>query len=217
MRAFDLLIFDWDGTLADSPRHIVAGMQAAISALGLPPREDRQIAELIGLGMLDGLGKLYPELNLAQLLRKLMDYRKRAPAEMSVGSLFTGAAECLAALHGAGYRLAVATGRHRDQLDHSLIRHADVAALLEITRCADETADKPNPRMLQQILDATGVAAERALMIGDTEYDVAMARALNMPALGVSCGVHDRDRLRQAGACAVIEDVVALPAWLSAV
>lgn len=215
MLPYDLLIFDWDGTLSDSPRHIVAGMQQAIKGLGLPPRDDEQIAELIGLGMIDGLGRLYPELDLAQLLRKLVDYRQRAPADADATPLFDGAAETLAALHDAGYRLAVATGRHRNSLRLSLATHSAVAALLEITRCADESADKPDPRMLRQILDATGVDAARALMIGDTEYDMAMAVALGMPALGVNCGVHETDRLRQAGACAVIEDVAALPCWLA--
>jgi phosphoglycolate phosphatase len=87
--------------------------------------------------------------------------------------------------------------------------------LFEITRCADETADKPHPLMLEQILAATNVAPERALMIGDTEYDVAMARALGMPALGVACGVHAPERLLQAGAEAVLETVRAIPAWLT--
>lgn len=217
MPAYDLLIFDWDGTLSDSPSHIVAGMQQAIKGLGLPPREDRQIAELIGLGMIDGLGRLYPELDLAQLLLQLAVYRQRVPATAVVPPLFAGAADAVMALHDAGYRLAVATGRHRDGLNLSLAKCPELAARLETTRCADESADKPDPRMLRQILDATGVDAARALMIGDTEYDMAMAMALGIPALGVSCGVHQTDRLRQAGASAVIENVAALPRWLDAV
>jgi len=216
MLRYDLLIFDWDGTLSDSPAHIVSGMQQAINDLGLPPRDDQQIAELIGLGMVESLGRLYPELDLAQLLRTLADYRRRAAVEVVAAPLYDGAVESLAALSGTGYRLAVATGRHRDALHVSLAAHSALAALLEITRCADESADKPDSRILRQILQATGVDTGRALMIGDTEYDIVMAVALGMPALGVSCGVHEAGRLHKAGACAVIENVAALPRWLDA-
>ena len=215
VKPYDLLIFDWDGTLSDSPAQIVAGMQEAIVELGLPPRRDEHIAELIGLGMHDGMGRLFPEHDTAELMRRLMAYRRRSPGNPAHPPLFPGTVDSLVTLHGAGYRLAVATGKQRSALDRSLAQHDSIAALLELTRCADETANKPDPLMLQQILVHTGVDADRALMIGDTEYDIAMAGALNMPALGVSCGVHESDRLRRAGACAVIDDVAALPRWLS--
>lgn len=215
VKPYDLLIFDWDGTLADSPAQIVAGMQEAIAELGLPPRRDQHIAEMIGLGMHDGMGRLFPEHDTAELMRRLMAYRRRSPGNPAHPPLFPGAADSLATLRDAGYRLAVATGKQRGALDRSLAQHDAVAALFELTRCADETANKPDPLMLQEILAITGVEADRALMIGDTEYDIAMAVALNMPALGVSCGVHQSDRLLQAGACAVIDDVAALPRWLA--
>jgi len=98
MLRYDLLIFDWDGTLSDSPAHIVSDMQQAINGLGLPPRDDRQIAELIGLGMVESLGRLYPELDLAQLLRKLADYRRLASAEAVAAPLYDGAVKSLTAL-----------------------------------------------------------------------------------------------------------------------
>lgn len=215
MKRFDLLIFDWDGTLADSAGYIVATMQKAAAALGLPPRADRQMAELIGLGIEDAMRRLYPEHDTADLLHRLMRYRDRHETRVFEAPLFDGAAEALHRLHGHGFRLAVATGKPRQGLDRSLSHHAPLQPLFELTRCADETADKPHPRMLEEILAETGVPAERALMIGDTEYDVAMARSLGMPALGVSCGVHDAGRLRQAGAQAVIDYVGALPGWLA--
>lgn len=214
--AYDLLIFDWDGTLSDSSGYIVSRMQEAIRELGLPPRDDRQIAELIGLGIVDGLRRLYPELDLAALLRKLMIYRARSTVTDTVTPLFPGVLETLTALRAVGYRMAVATGQHREGLRRSLLTYAELAAFMEVTRCADEAADKPDPLMLRQILTVTGVTAERALMIGDTEYDMAMARALGMPALGVGCGVHEAHRLRQAGALAVIDGVSVLPGWLAA-
>lgn len=213
-RRFDLLIFDWDGTLADSAGQIVSTMQAAIRVLNLPPRADHEIAELIGLGLADGMQRLYPELDTPTLLSLLMGYRKSVPGRVYEAPLFAGALETLHALHADGHQLAVATGKPRIGLDRSLLCHASLQALFAFTRCADETADKPNPRMLAEILAAAAVPATRALMIGDTEYDIAMAAALGMPALGVACGVHDAGRLLRAGAAAVVESVAALPVWL---
>lgn len=216
MKPYELLIFDWDGTLADSAGQIVSTMQRAIATLGLPPRADQQISELIGLGLADGMQRLYPEIETPVLLRMLFEYRRRAPSEAYIAPLFEGAVEALQALRDAGYRLAIATGKPRAGLEASLAHHGVIAPLFSLSRCADETADKPHPLMLEQILAETGVAADRALMIGDTEYDVAMARAIAMPALGVACGVHDAGRLLGAGAKRVIEAVRHLPDWLRA-
>ncbi|MDB5988530.1 MAG: family hydrolase [Nevskia sp.] len=213
---FDLLIFDWDGTLADSVGQIVATMQQAIAALGLPPRADQQISELIGLGFSDSLTRLYPQMDMPTLLRLLREYRERAPGTAYAAPLFAGAAESLSALRDDGYLLAVATGKPRAGLQRSLASHTHLQPLFTITRCADETANKPDPLMLREILAETGIAAERALMIGDTEYDIAMARAIGVPALGVACGVHDAGRQLRAGALAVVESARAVPGWLAA-
>ena len=221
VRPFDLLIFDWDGTLADSAAEIVAGMQRAIRELKLPARTDAQIRELIGLGFHDAMARLFPEFGPEDVLQALEDYRRLlvggghvtgGPAE---APLFEGALPALQELHRAGYRIAVATGKSRASLKRSLARHPEVDVLLVASRCADETAPKPDPLMLREILEQEDLAAARALMIGDTEYDVAMARACAMPALGVSCGVHDCERLVQAGATALIEQVRHLPQWLA--
>ncbi len=211
---FDLLIFDWDGTLADSAGHIVSTTQKAILDLGLPPREDQQIAELIGLGLQDGMRRLYPEFDPNWVMGQLFAHRRESGLKIHSTPLFAGAVESLRALREQGFRLAVATGKPRAGLDGAFDEH-DVRSLFELSRCADETADKPHPRMLEEILRETGVAAERALMIGDTEYDVAMAASIGVPALGVACGVHAPVRLLAAGARAVIDDVGALPRWLT--
>jgi phosphoglycolate phosphatase len=215
MKNVRLLIFDWDGTLADSAGPIVTEMQAAISALRLPSRSDLAIRELIGLGWDDALRRLFPELELAEVARMLLEYRRRSPPTSAhEAPLFEGALDTLGDLSRAGFRLAVATGKPRPGLQRSFEAHPRLASLFEVTRCADETASKPDPLMLRQILDETGCAAVEALMIGDTEYDIAMARALGMPALGVACGVHEPGRLLQSGAAAVVDDVRALPVWL---
>ncbi len=215
MKQIQLLIFDWDGTLADSAGPIVESMQTAIAELGLPARSDSQVRELIGLGWMDVLAKLFPELDSRDVIARLEEYRKRVPpVHAHQAPLFNGVVDALHALHGANYGLAVATGKYRVGLDRALATHAHALPPFTITRCADETASKPDPLMLSEILHATRLSPEQALMIGDTEYDMAMARAIGMPALGVACGVHEPGRLLDTGAAAVIDDVRAMPAWL---
>lgn len=217
MHRVQLLIFDWDGTLADSAAQIVAAMQGAIKGLGLPAREDEAIRELIGLGLNEGLQKLYPDLELEWLRRLLDGYRARWLAEgAGEAPLFAGAQQAVEALHAAGFRIAIATGKSRRGLDRSLRHHHQLRSLVVNSRCADETASKPDPLMLRELLRDEGLEAEQALMIGDTEYDAAMARAIGMPALGVACGVHLPARILGAGAHASIHSVRELPDWLTA-
>ncbi|MDP3857555.1 MAG: HAD-IA family hydrolase [Stagnimonas sp.] len=219
-KPYDLLIFDWDGTLSDSAQVIVDSMQGAIAALKLPPREDHQIRELIGLSLGDGMRRLYPEAAPGEVMSLLESYRRQWLGPSGGGAneapLFAGTETVLEQLHGVGYGLTVATGKSRPGLDRSLRRHAGIKPLFLLTKTADETAAKPDPLMLRETLAELGVPAERALMIGDTEYDAAMAAAIGMPALGVACGVHDHGRIRAAGAMAVIDSVRDLPDWLAA-
>lgn len=222
-RPYDLLIFDWDGTLADSAAIIVSSFQDAILRMKLPAREDRQIRELIGLGFQDAMGRLYPEFAPEDVMQALEDYRRhivgggapgQGPAE---APLFPGALETLRELQAEGYRLSVATGKSRASLKRSFVQHPELKGLFSSTRCADETASKPDPLMLRELLEEEEVAPARALMIGDTEYDIAMATAIGMSSLAVSCGVHDESRLRASGARAIIEGVSRMGAWLRGV
>ena len=212
---YSLLIFDWDGTLADSAAMIVGAMQRAITALSLPPREDQQIRELIGLGLNEALGQLYPEMELPHLRGLLDSYRAQWLAEgAGEAPLFSGALDAVKNLYGDGHRIAIATGKSRAGLRRSLRHHAALQVMLSSSRCADETASKPNPLMLSELLEEEGLQPADALMIGDTEYDMEMARAIGMPCVGVTCGVHDAGRLRRSGAQVLIEGVDGLPAWL---
>lgn len=219
MKPYDLLIFDWDGTLSDSAQLIVNTMQQAITGLGLAPRDDGQIRELIGLSLADGMRKLYPEMDTENLLALLENFRRNWLGSDGAGPveapLFPGAAEALEALHAEGYVLAIATGKSRPGLNRSLKVYPGLKRLMATTRTADETASKPDPLMLSEILAQLDVPPERALMIGDTDYDADMARAIRMPMLGVACGVHDAERIRKARAVAVLENVAAIPGWLA--
>ena len=219
-RPYELLVFDWDGTLADSAALIVSGMQRAIVELNLPARTDRQIRELIGLGFHDAMGRLYPEFAPEDVAKALDEYRRLlvsgghvsyGPAE---APLFEGSLDMLRELKAAGYRLAVATGKSRASLHRSFLKHPEVHVLIGASRCADETAAKPDPRMLTELLELEDLAPERALMIGDTEFDVAMARSARMPSVGVACGVHENERLRAAGALDIVDTVAHLGDWL---
>ena len=214
---YQLLIFDWDGTLADSAAMIVGAMQRAIAALKLPERSDQSIRELIGLGLNDALNRLYPEMDQAHLHGLLNSYRAQWLSEgAGEAPLFAGALEAMRSLHAGGYRMAIATGKSRKGLDRSLRHHLELAPMVLSSRTADETASKPSPLMLSELLEEFELEPQQALMIGDTEYDMAMARAIGMPGLGVTCGVHAPERLRDSGATALIEHVGHLPAWLSA-
>ncbi|WP_420465297.1 HAD family hydrolase [Panacagrimonas sp.] len=214
-RRYDVLIFDWDGTLSDSESQIVSGMQAAIRDLDLPSRDDRAIGQLIGLGLEEGMQQLYPELDTDRLIALLMRYRARFVGQgLHESPLFPGVEQALQVLAQAGYRLAVATGKSRPGLNRSFKQHHLLQPLFAASRTADETANKPNPLMLEELLREFDVPAERALMIGDTEYDAAMAAAIGMPMLGVTCGVHEPQRILAAGAMALLESVADLPGWL---
>ncbi len=210
---YELLIFDWDGTLMDSAAEIVGAMQAAIAETGLPAREDWQMRELIGLGMNEVLDRLFPELDRAHVMKLLNAYRQRYGMPGSSAALFAGVEDTITALRDQGYTLAVATGKSRAGLERAFTQ-TGLAAHFGFSRCADESASKPAPDMLEDILLRSATEPERALMIGDTEYDVLMAVNAGVSAVGVACGVHDAGRLMAAGALAVLDDVTALPAWI---
>lgn len=213
-RRYDLLIFDWDGTLMDSAGEIVTSMQKAIQDTGLPERSPDQLRDLIGLGLDEVVGRLFPELDTQRVREWLSAYRRRYMSPSSRALLFEPARAVLEQLLGDGYDLAVATGKSRRGLDRAM-ECTDTRRYFGCTRCADEALSKPAPDLVDDILLRTATPAARALVIGDTEYDMAMARAAGVDALGVCCGVHDGARLKAAGARAVLASVAELPDWLA--
>lgn len=214
-RDFELLVFDWDGTLMNSAAHIVRSMQRAIQDLGLPERSTDRLRELIGLGLDDVLERLFPDLDTRKVRNLLTTYRRRFTAPGGQSEPFPGVADTLAQLIDGGYELAVATGKSRRGLDRNLAE-TGLGACFKYSRCADESTPKPAPDMLDDVLLRSATRPESALMIGDTEYDMQMARAAGVPAIGVACGVHAPDRLLDAGALTVLDTVRALPEWLRA-
>lgn len=212
-RPYEMIVFDWDGTLMDSAAEIVTAMQRAIQDLGLPERDGDRMRELIGLGLDDVLSRLFPELEVGRVRALLTAYRRHFTAPGGKSKPFIGAADALHRLNAAGYRLAIATGKSRRGLDRNLAE-TGLGGYFTHSRCADESIPKPAPDMLEDLLLHSATVPEKALMVGDTEYDMAMATGAGVAAVGVACGVHDAGRLLQAGARAVLPDVAALPEWL---
>ena len=209
-----LIIFDWDGTLCDSQARIVQCMQRAALAAGVDVLEEKTIQNVIGLGLSECIHHLYPQLDQEQsehLKKHYIEYFLEA--DQTPSPLFEGVEEGLQQLRSAGFLMAVATGKSRRGLDRILSYH-DFNDLFIATRCADETRSKPDPLMLQQLLEVTGISPHQAIMVGDTEYDMAMAQAIEMPAIGVSFGVHDIERLQAYPLETCIDHFSELPGWI---
>lgn len=209
-----LVVFDWDGTLMDSQARIVACLRAAIEDLGLAPRDEAALCNIIGLGLREAINGLYPDSDEA-LHRAFTDrYRYHyLAANETPTPLFAGVEAMLASLEAQDLLLAIATGKGRVGLDQALTQ-CGVGERFVYTRCADETRSKPHPQMLEEIFAFTGVAPEQAIMVGDTEYDMLMARHADSHALAVSYGVHERDRLLACGPLACVDSIAELADWL---
>ena len=191
-----LFIFDWDGTLSDSKAKITKAMQLAAQDMGWLPLDDHLIHNIIGLGLPEAIHRLYPDVDLPgrQRLRDAYATRFLSLDEARPSDFFPGVMDTLGRLKADGHTLTIATGKSRKGLDR-IFGVLGVADFFHATRCADETASKPDPLMLKELLDEFGVAASDAVMIGDTEYDMEMARRIHMPRIAVSYGAHHVDRL----------------------
>lgn len=207
----ELIIFDWDGTLFDSVGQIVASLQYAAQQFE-QPLTDEAAKSIIGLGLPEVMQILFPQVpHLHQEL--LQCYADHYVANSKADVWFNGVAELLMDLKQQGLKLAVATGKSRKGLDRVLAQ-TNSHALFDITRAASETKSKPDPLMLQEILAEMDVAVERAIMVGDTSYDLEMAQNLSMPRIGVSYGVHSIETLQQYQPLTIAHNVQDLHGYL---
>lgn len=215
MTGFKLLVFDWDGTLMDSAARIVACFNAAIVDAGLEPLPDASIRNIIGLGLREALDALAPGADIVLRERLVDRYRHHYLfANQTPSSLFSGADVMVRELGEQGYLLAVATGKGRQGLNR-VLEETGCKGLFHATRCADETFSKPHPQMLLELMSELCVGPGETLMIGDTEYDLQMAKNAGTAALGVSYGAHERDRLLKCEPLACLDSLDALRGWLS--
>lgn len=214
MKRYDLIIFDWDGTLMDSAAKIVRCFQSAARDAGLAPPADHEVRNIIGLGLKEALDVLLPAAGEPARRQVIECYRRHfMHLDTTESALFPGVVDGLEALSGAGYRLAIATGKSRRGLDR-VLRETAVSRYFCTTRCADEAYSKPHPQMLHDILDHAEVAADRALMVGDTTYDLEMAVAAAMGSLAVSYGAHERERLLLHGPLACLDSFTEVCRWV---
>lgn len=213
LRRFDLLIFDWDGTLMDSAGVIAACIQAASRDMQLPAPSREAASHVIGLGLREALEMLFPALPEAAHPELAGHYRRHFLGQDAEIPLFEGARDLVEELHAGGHLLAVATGKARRGLDRAF-EHSGLAPFFHASRTADETFSKPHPAMIEQLLDELRVAPARALMIGDTSHDLEMARNAGVASLAAGFGAHPPDSLAAFGPLAVCRSFSELAAWL---
>ena len=191
-----LLIFDWDGTLSNSTDRIITCMQQAAKDCGKRVCDYEAVRNIIGLGLAETMDSLYPELDAegrGEIHQAFVAHFLSADQEAS--PLFDGVLEGLHRLRQNNYLLAIATGKSRRGLDRTLNK-LNLTHFFHATRCADETASKPHPLMLAQLLSELSREPEQAVMVGDTEYDMAMASELGIAKVAVSYGAHTIERLK---------------------
>ena len=191
---FDVVIFDWDGTLFNSIEQIVASLLYAADYHQQPITYD-EAKNIIGLGLPEAMHQLFPQVpHLHQQISKT--YGQHYVAHSDQNSWFEGIPQLLDLLTSQGREIAVATGKSRIGLDR-MLKQTNSAHRFTATRTADETRSKPDPLMLNEIVQATSGSISRTVMIGDTSYDLDMAQQIAMPSIGVSYGVHQTDVLQQ--------------------
>jgi len=211
---YELVIFDWDGTIMDSTGLIARCIQDACRELGLPVPSDADARWVIGLGASASVKFVAPTLEPERHAEFASRYRGHYLAREHEAPLFEGIPALLSELRARERRLAVATGKSRRGLDRAL-EASGLAAHFEASRCADEGFAKPHPGMLHALLEATGVEPSRALMVGDTTHDLELAANAGVDAVGVTYGAHDAGLLRDRPARHLASSVEDLRRWLA--
>jgi phosphoglycolate phosphatase len=212
-KRFDLIVFDWDGTLLDSTGAIVAAVQAACRDLGIPEPSDEHVSQVIGLGLADALRHSAPNISEDRLPQMVERYRYHYLSGDKELSLFDGASELISELHSAGFMLAVATGKSRLGLNRAF-EYSGLGPYFPISRCADECFSKPHPQMLLELMDEYSVEPEKVLMIGDTTHDLQMAINAGVSGLGVAYGAHSAETLDSLQPLARLNTLSELTLWL---
>ena len=213
MQQYDLIVFDWDGTLIDSTGLIASCLQQACRDLALPVPAPEQARAVIGLGLNEAMAQLLPELPTSEHGHVAERYRAHFFAHDHQPLLFAGVPQLFAALHASGYRLAVATGKSRRGLDRDL-ELTGMGTWFHASRCADESFSKPHPAMLLELMDSMGANPERTLMVGDTTHDLQMAANAKVGAVAVNHGTQPAESLLALAPLACLSSIAELGKWL---
>jgi phosphoglycolate phosphatase len=214
-KQFDLIVFDWDGTLMDSTATIVKAIQGAAKDLGLPVPSDQAASHVIGLGLMEAMQAVMPDIDPALYPRMAERYRYHFVTKDHELVLFDGVRDMLSELSQQGYFLAVATGKSRVGLNRAL-NAVGLLSLFDATRCADETFSKPHPAMLQELTRELGQDMRRTVMIGDTTHDLLMANNAGAAGIAVEYGAHPLNQLEACKPVFSAKTVRELHDWLSA-
>lgn len=210
---YELIVFDWDGTLLDSAGAIVQAIQSACRDLNLSVPDDSRARHVIGLGLVDALRHAVPDLSPDRYQEMVERYRFHYLAGDHQLTLFKGIPQMLERLHATGHILAVATGKSRAGLDRAL-DHSGLRSLFQASRCADECHSKPHPQMLEELTALFGISKESTVMIGDTSHDLLMANNAGVDGLAVTYGAHPHDHLLECKPTACLHSVGELDLWL---
>ena len=213
LRNFDLIAFDWDGTLFDSTQIITRCIQAAVKDVGGTVPTDEAAGYVIGLGLAQALAHAAPDVPPGKYPLLGERYRFYYQLHAHDLSLFDGVLPLLAALKSRGYLLAVATGKSRQGLDE-VLQTVQLKSVFDGSRTADKTAGKPDPKMLHELMAELGTTAQRTLMVGDTTHDLQMAVNAGCPSLGVSYGAHEPSAFAALGPLHVAHSVQDMHNWL---
>jgi phosphoglycolate phosphatase len=214
-RQFDLIAFDWDGTLFDSTAIITRCIQAAVADVGGTVPSDKDASYVIGLGLMQALAHAAPDVPKEKYPLLGARYKHHYVLHQNDISLFDGVLPMLDALKAAGHLLTVATGKSRSGLNEAL-QAVELRGVFDGSRTADETAGKPHPLMLQELMAAFGVPPERVLMIGDTTHDLQLALNAGCASVGVSYGAHEPAAFTPLQPRHVAHSVAELHTWLLA-
>lgn len=212
-RRFDLIAFDWDGTLFDSTAIITRCIQHAVQDVGGAMPSDKDASYVIGLGLMQALAHAAPDVPVERYPELGVRYQHHYKIHQTDISLFNGVLPMLSDLKSREYILAVATGKSRHGLDE-VLQAVELKDRFNGTRTADESAGKPDPRMLKELMREFGVVPERTLMIGDTTHDLQMALNAGCPSVGVSYGAHEPEDFHSLLPLFVAHSVTELHAWL---
>lgn len=212
-KQFDLIVWDWDGTLADSTGMITNALLKAAEQVGLPAITALEASNIIGLGLRESIQALYGDIPAEKAQALARQYSVNYYAGESEIPLFEGAADTIIELNKRGFKLAVATGKGRRGLNLAL-EHCGLSKYFHATRTVDECFSKPHPQMLDELMDNLVALPERTLMIGDTNYDLQMAQNADVSAVGVTYGAQLAEQWQDLNPIEQFNDFVGLSKWL---
>jgi len=214
-KVFDLIVWDWDGTLADSAGMITNAIVQAAAQVGLPALDSNAARNIIGLGLKESIHALYGDIPVDKAQALASQYSANYYAGEQAIPLFEGVKETIVELNRRGYKLAVATGKGRRGLNLAL-EHCGLGNYFHTTRTMDECFSKPHPQMLDEIMDTCVTTHERTLMIGDTSYDLQMAKNASVQSVAVTYGAHSQDKLMGYNSIQMFHQFNDLSDWLLA-